>query len=724
MADKSNDDPEVIVAIVALIVSLVALVATFMQVMQQYYASAAGYSQCNEKVMGKWALSKSRRFSWDELRFEVEFEAPVIFVSPPDNKHGPILGADIYFLDGTQESLDNTWSELDINERNEYAQKTPRERVHTADNERASWTLLLSAVQRMEHESEEWQKSQYAEMKKKTGPPTDQMPLNNLAENPPTLKDAHTLTVALQRKRKSWDTMPSTIVRPYATTTMCHLVEMVAALGIYWKEFDRKRDRYRAEGNGFMVLGEKVADLGLMFNFSIYGRSRFEDNRVIPVDEVKELCFGYVSTIYSVTLDKRRLRFPEDDPENLAFLQLATQAEISQTLVRIGCNNNAVRAFKDPEKHTSHLFPVSFEILGMLSRTFHIKDTMYTHIPNPTPDRWDKRSVSLIKVMEAYRDLVPDGLPVVHRNMNLIERIRKHTENILELHNDQDLRKKMCLLKALHEAIDDCDRVLTAKETDAMTPPPELQLGKAGHETEVQTARREIVQDVLRSHIQEVLRLLNGDDRSDNSSLHADWSPLVQGSRRDGQQPRVTPNGFEDMHEASPDERQHMFMEVYFYVIRPNVISRATRSTDHRRTSLVAPPAGAPPGYGFRRQGTGQTLASSIRGAERGPSPTRPVAPPQTVDEAPPPLTTSIPNGRSSLAERPRSAAGDSVALTEDHEKQSLLPLSIQEVSHDDVWCTLMFRMICWLMLHDFNKLDVQVSKGELLGSRMPVYIS
>ncbi|RSM17180.1 hypothetical protein CDV31_004073, partial [Fusarium ambrosium] len=79
--------------------------------------------------------------------------------------------------------------------------------------------------------------------------------------------------------------------------------------------------------------------------------------------------------------------------------------------------------------------------------------------------------------------------------------------------------------------------------------------------------------------------------------------------------------------------------------------------------------------------------------------------------------------------QKARSAAGESVALTEDHnekqnEKQSHLPLSLQEVSHDDVWCTLMFRMICWLMLHDFNKLDVQVAKGELLGSRMPVYIS
>ena len=39
------------------------------------------------------------------------------------------------------------------------------------------------------------------------------------------------------------------------------------------------------------------------------------------------------------------------------------------------------------------------------------------------------------------------------------------------------------------------------------------------------------------------------------------------------------------------------------------------------------------------------------------------------------------------------------------------------------VWCTLVFRMLCWLTLHDFNKADVQIERDELLGSRLPVFI-
>jgi len=41
-----------------------------------------------------------------------------------------------------------------------------------------------------------------------------------------------------------------------------------------------------------------------------------------------------------------------------------------------------------------------------------------------------------------------------------------------------------------------------------------------------------------------------------------------------------------------------------------------------------------------------------------------------------------------------------------------------------EVWCSFILRMICWLMLHGFHRDDVQIQKGSLFGSDMPVYIS
>lgn len=39
------------------------------------------------------------------------------------------------------------------------------------------------------------------------------------------------------------------------------------------------------------------------------------------------------------------------------------------------------------------------------------------------------------------------------------------------------------------------------------------------------------------------------------------------------------------------------------------------------------------------------------------------------------------------------------------------------------IWLGLMFRMICWFLLHDFDKNDINRMDSALKGSRMPVFI-
>ena len=92
MASGDNDDDrEVYVSIVALIISLIALSATVLQVLQTYFASsAAGYARCGIHTMGEWGKFTKRKFKLSDLRFEVEFEVPVIFLAPPNNHNKPI----------------------------------------------------------------------------------------------------------------------------------------------------------------------------------------------------------------------------------------------------------------------------------------------------------------------------------------------------------------------------------------------------------------------------------------------------------------------------------------------------------------------------------------------------------------------------------------------------------------------------------------------------------
>jgi hypothetical protein len=39
------------------------------------------------------------------------------------------------------------------------------------------------------------------------------------------------------------------------------------------------------------------------------------------------------------------------------------------------------------------------------------------------------------------------------------------------------------------------------------------------------------------------------------------------------------------------------------------------------------------------------------------------------------------------------------------------------------IWLGLIFRMVCWFSLHDFDKNDVNIMPADMKGSRMPVFI-
>lgn len=42
---------------------------------------------------------------------------------------------------------------------------------------------------------------------------------------------------------------------------------------------------------------------------------------------------------------------------------------------------------------------------------------------------------------------------------------------------------------------------------------------------------------------------------------------------------------------------------------------------------------------------------------------------------------------------------------------------------HEDVWITLLYRMCCWWILHDFSDMDTVRLPSRLKGSRLPVFI-
>lgn len=233
-----------------------------------------------------------------------------------------------------------------IRQRQRQVKKQPQ---HLSYREEATWLMLLRQLNDMENASTAWVDEHHKQtdwVKKQDE--------NNVGDpNPPTFlpRARHTLVVALQPIPCSWDNMPAGAKRPYAISVICHIVEIAAMLRIHWKEFDRSRDKYRAEGNGYLLTGSAIPDLGLCFTFRLFNKPRFRENRIIPVDGIKSLCFGYVPTIFQNREDIYRL--DAKDPDEL---QLGSMPEIAETMVQLGCDMSTANYMKTTDAVHQHLF--------------------------------------------------------------------------------------------------------------------------------------------------------------------------------------------------------------------------------------------------------------------------------------------------------------------------------------------------------------------------------
>ncbi|TVY83380.1 hypothetical protein LSUE1_G001256 [Lachnellula suecica] len=419
-----------ILGLVALLVSLIALTTTVLQVLQQYFSSAEGYRRCAESVMGLWSEGTHRRLVLKEFRVEVVFETPVIFVAPPDNTKGPIPGRTIHYVDGTDDSYTKT-RVLKPDDQDQ-ADKQAVDRVHTADDERASWVTLLSTLQLAEKNSQKWDRE---------------------ARGTAFKAPKYQIAVGMQSKTRSWDFIPSSITKPYATSAICHLVEMVAMLGLYWKVFDQNRWNLRAEGNGFILTSTTVHGLGVMVVFAVTGRSQFETDRVIPCNAIKELAFGTVPNIFDD--EAYLLREPNAQSLELVFGQ---DKEVTETLEALGCAHETLIRFQKDHKH---IFSVSFEIIGMLGKVFRIRGSNFRMIPNPTMDFWLKKSGQkafwkITRLMQVFQDklIILINTESFDENHHCTM-ISKQWQNIKQLGTCEDEASlSISVREAIHDSLD------------------------------------------------------------------------------------------------------------------------------------------------------------------------------------------------------------------------------------------------------------------------------
>ncbi|KAK2681855.1 hypothetical protein RAB80_003648 [Fusarium oxysporum f. sp. vasinfectum] len=689
-APAGGSNTELIIACVALVVSGFALVIALLQALQQYYASATGYASCKELVMGKWSKFTHRRLRLFEFRFEVEFQTPLQDEPQEVSRH------EITYMVGTWESYQKTytWSQDMYDERiRSLKAGETRQAIRTADNELATWLALLMALQRMEKESRQWQAEEFF------GYNVSNNEWCNRASHTPLLdnfdrndaNNLHTLTVGMQKKKKSWDTMPEHMKKPYATSTICHIVEIIAMLGIHWRVFNRNENRYRAQGNGFLVTGAN-------------------ENRIIPNENVKELCFGYCPTIFRLG----NFKMYAEEPKDLGTLQLASLAAMAETLKVIGCNTRTVKYFSKPSVNTrySHLFPVAFEMLGMVGTVLQIKNTAFRMLPNPTIHHWDRKFFSVRTLLVTYKSVLEEAAkyqmqeaPVETQSQAMFNNNDQISMIISEAGKVEQSfcvsEKAIRISQQQHKQEQEQDQFTTYFLPGQRTEEPKLYcravmtslhaaIEKCDMFLKVPRERR-LVQFVLRVHLQEVLGMLNSqntDQRSaeDCSETEVQKEELLRSSNQSPKVHRINKqqmahkyrkvmlHKLQRLDSASYGERHAVLIDMYISWVRENVIWKICSELDRQRKRQNHQ------NESQRIQRTGTLFGARLAGD----------------------------------GDEQDDDGVDTEGCWESKAKQEI----------SDVWCVLIFRMICWLLLHDFHKLDVQIDKDGLFGSRLPVYIA
>ncbi|KAK4173024.1 Mod-A [Triangularia setosa] len=708
-----SDEPtlEEKVAIAALVISLLALLGVVLQYVQAVIGRTNGLSIRDKEVLGKWADHAKLSFKW--FRGEIQYEAPIIFMAASDNTRGPVDGKEIWYVDGTLESCEKTRVELPRND------PGSRERVHTHKNELATWILAIEAAQMMERDSKEWEVNEWNKSARESG---TRSPINFPFNGPVTL------AVAIQPMTRSFDKHPA-VKKPYATTAICHIIELCAVLGIYWKEFDRDNNKYRAEGNGYSVLGNRVHDFGLVFTFEKPGWPRFEKNRVIPTAEVKELSFGNVPTFYRDRKDDINWKSPINEQKDLKTLQLGSRTEITETLNLIRCNEYTTQCYSDETKKHVHLFPVVFEVMAMLARPFHIKNRPFTYLPNPVAFPLNKQAFSPRRLLSEFRkrlnvEINTDQGPKYSPPTELANIDRLASDLNEELPGRDGEYSPKCL-NDLHKAIDEVgDSILNKTSKD-------------------------VVLDVLRRHVQEVLLAIN------TSQKDIDWveySPTAAAPAPAGRPihfatPASTPGtpaptqpplfppittdegttgdiSFDDLLKTPHEKREAALIKHYFDDIRIRAVSldETNQHYDQEAAQASKDIHYSEPGYdGLGLVGLQQTTTAQTMGtmSEDGATTTGTGTGTGTVHSSPRVPTVGM-SSRRATGTFNNGRLPPTPSRAETWRKHGL---TNTEVRRNTIWFALVFRMICWLLLHDFDKKDVQLPKSELMGSRLSVFI-
>ena len=230
-------------AIVAIVIAVIAFFVTTAQLLQALFGTADGYRRCQSSVIGPWASKTRRKFRWGEFRFETIFSTPDIRLqSEKEAVRATLITGDLI---SRQETL------------------IPHiESSNDSHGDLVSWLTLLHRLQVL-------QDAQFSSFGNQAAPrhiPQEKYP--NLKKDIPGLAQESISYAVVTVRTRSWDFMPTDIVRPFASSTIGDIIAIAHRLGMEWKDLRPGENIMRAEGNGQSFSSTPIRSLGILLQYT------------------------------------------------------------------------------------------------------------------------------------------------------------------------------------------------------------------------------------------------------------------------------------------------------------------------------------------------------------------------------------------------------------------------------------------------------------------------
>lgn len=321
---------------------------------REHIRSSLAWDLCGPDQIGAWSEYRKRVFRASRMRFDVQFEVPVIFLCSPNSTQGPLgpgTQIPLLFVKGTRES------ELETR----MFSRKEKIRGPVYSNQRASWYILLHELHHMEDKALYSQRiALVTERKLGLGQAQQASERSWPSSSLVARWENRSYAVALQPRRQTWNALPANLARPCATTTLDCMVELAAMLGLRWRVFDRATGIYFAKGNGYSLSGRHEPGFGVFFEFApdeLRVSESFRDSEkrnLIPTRDIREMASGHI--LVAKAKDGQYYSVPP------RTIEMGQKNSVADFLASLGCEQTAMSSQHDRQ---SHLFPGKHSALSV-----------------------------------------------------------------------------------------------------------------------------------------------------------------------------------------------------------------------------------------------------------------------------------------------------------------------------------------------------------------------